>query len=345
MNLSNLRSAIAICGSVVLALGMVSSSAAQATLPAGPQQQPSDAPQEGQQVRQTAIENTSPTLKLNPSEALRKFQVPADEEYTLGAGDEISVQFPGRPELAARSVIGPDGRITLPLAGTIVVANLTRAAAGEKITATMSKYFNDIFATVEVMKYGSNHVTLLGNVNKPGAIEFSQTPTLLEVLSRGGVQTGKDGSLPDQCVIYRGDQVFWVDLHELLTSGSPLADLRLRRDDLIFVPGVTKTVTVIGQVTKPGQIPLRHDSTLTSILGEAGGITDYAGNDPNIQIVHRSTGTTQYVRLKAILQQPDGMDVSLHAGDVIFIPKGGVYKWGFLMQQISPYVLMGTVLR
>jgi polysaccharide export outer membrane protein len=207
----------------------------------------------------------------------------------------------------------------------------------------MSKYFDDIAATVEVMRYGSNHVTLMGNVNKPGAIEFQQTPTLLEVLSRGGVETGPDGSLPDQCVIYRGDQVFWVDLHELLMSGSPMADIRLRRDDLIFVPGVTKTVTVIGQVPRPGQIPLRHDSTVTSILGQAGGITDYAGNDPNIQIVHRSTGTTQYVRLKNLLQQPDGMDVSLHPGDVIFVPRSGVYKWGFVMQQISPYVLLGTV--
>jgi polysaccharide biosynthesis/export protein len=344
MNLSNLRSAIGNCSCVVLALGMVSSSPAQATLPA-PSQEPSNPVQEVQQPRQTETENTGPSLKLNPSEALRRFQPSAEEEYTLGAGDEISVQFPGRSELAARSVIGPDGRITLPVAGTIVVANLTRAAAGEKITSTMSKYFDNIAATVEVMRYGSNHVTLLGNVNKPGAIEFSQTPTLLEVLSRGGVETGKDGSLPDQCVIYRGDQVFWVDLHELLMTGSPLADLRLRRDDLIFVPGVTKTVTVIGQVPRPGQIPLRHDSTLTTIIGEAGGISDFAGNNPNIQIVHRSKGTTQYVRLKDLLQQPDGMDVSLHPGDVIFVPRSGVYKWGFLMQQISPYVLMGTVLR
>src|SRR5450631_202556 len=192
MNLSNPRSAIGYCGSVVLALGIVSSSAAQATLPADPQEH-SNSAQETQQPRPTEIENTSPSLKLNPSEALRKFQPAADEEYTLGAGDEISVQFPGRPELATRSVIGPDGRITLPLAGTIVVANLTRAAAGEKITSTMSKYFDNIAATVEVMRYGSNHVTLLGNVTKPGAIEFSQTPTLLEVLSRGGVETGKDG--------------------------------------------------------------------------------------------------------------------------------------------------------
>jgi len=72
-------------------------------------------------------------------------------------------------------------------------------------------------------------------------------------------------------VIYRGEQVYWVDLQELLTTGSPLADLRLRRNDVIFVPALsTKTVTVMGQVQHPGEISLRHDSTLSSILGEAG---------------------------------------------------------------------------
>ena len=86
MNLSNLRSAIANFGSVVLALGMVSSSAAQATLAADPQEH-SDPAEEVQQARQPGIENTSPSLKLNPSEALRRFQPAADEEYTLGAGD------------------------------------------------------------------------------------------------------------------------------------------------------------------------------------------------------------------------------------------------------------------
>jgi polysaccharide biosynthesis/export protein len=343
MKLLSSRSAIAGSVFVVFAGFLITACVAQSR------------PADGQEVNQykeqvsqplsSDNDEATPTLKLKPEEALRRFQPSAEEEYTLGAGDEITVQFPGRPELTTRSVIGPDGRITLPLAGTIVVAKLTRAEAGDKITAAMSKYFNDVAATVEVMRYGSNHVTLLGNVKKPGAIEFEQTPTLLELLSRGGVETRPDGSLPDQCVVYRGDQVLWIDLHELLVTGNPLADLRLRRDDLVFVPGVTKTVTVIGQVPRPGQIPLRHDSTITSILGEAGGISEYAGNDPNIQIVHRSKGTTQYVKLKALLQQPDGQDISLHPGDVIFVPRSGVYKWGFVMQQLSPYMLLGTIAR
>ena len=298
-----------------------------------------------QEANKTAPESpTDPTLKLSTTEALRRFEPSADEEYTLGAGDDISVEFPGRPELSTKSVVGPDGRITLPLAGPIVITDLTREAAAQKICGALSPYYTNISATVEVLKYGSNHVTLLGNVKNPGPISFEQTPTLLEVLSRGGVETRPDGSLPDQCVIYRGDQVFWVDLQELLMSGSPLADLRLRRNDLIFVPAVARTVTVVGQVQHPGQIALRHDTTLTSLLGEAGGLSDGAGNNPEIEIVHRSQGgKTQYVRFNNLLKPTGGMDVSLHPGDVIFVPRSGLNKIGFVMQQLAPFLWMGSL--
>src|ERR1700684_1546670 len=54
-----------------------------------------------------------PTLKLSPTTLLQRFEPPANEEYSLGPGDEISLDFPGRPELNAKKVVGPDGRITL----------------------------------------------------------------------------------------------------------------------------------------------------------------------------------------------------------------------------------------
>jgi polysaccharide export outer membrane protein len=342
--LLNTRQALTICVSFVVATGIFCQLHAEALPPADPQ-----AVTDSAHTVQVASESTpdnpqDPTLKLSPIATLRMFEPAADEEYTLGPGDEISIEYPGRPELATKSTIGPDGRITLPLAGPMVVSNLTREAAAQQITSAMLSYYTKITATVEVVKYGSNHVTLLGNVKNPGSINFEQTPTLLEVLSRGGIETRPDGSLPDQCVIYRGDMVLWVDLQELLITGSPLADLRLRRNDLIFVPAVTKTVTVVGQVQHPGQIPLRHNSTITSVLGEAGGLTDAAGNDPEFEIVHRSNGgKTQYIRLKDILKPGGGMEISLNAGDVIYVPKSGIAKVGFVMQQVAPFLTLGSL--
>jgi len=340
----NPRHVLTICASLVLATWTVCPGMAGASqtgsLPAN-----GDSAHTVEQASNAAESSTDPTLKLSPAEALRRFEPPVDEEYTLGAGDEISIQYPGRTELATKSAIGPDGRITLPLAGPIVVANLTREAAGQKIATAMSTYYTNISATVEVVSYGSNHVTLLGDVKSPGLINFDQTPTLLEVLSKGGVETRLDGNLPDQCVIYRGDQVFWIQLHELLATGSPLADLRLRRNDVIFVPALSaRTISVLGQVQHPGEIPLKHDSTITSILGEAGGVSDAAGSNPELQIVHRSKGDkTQYIHFKDLLKPTGGLEVSLYPGDVIYVPKSGLAKAGFVMQQLAPFLSMGGI--
>jgi polysaccharide export outer membrane protein len=323
---------------------MVSERPAEASPPEKPPVT-NDAARTRQQSGNSVEENLpTPQLKLSPLEALRNFEPPVGEEYTLGAGDEISIQYPSRPDLASRDVIGPDGRTTLPLAGPIEVAGLTREAAGKKIAEAMSPYYTSLTATVKVEKYGSNHVILLGNVKNPGMVNFDQTPTLLEVLSKGGTETRPDGNVPEQCVIYRGDLVYWVDLQELLVTGSPLANLRLRRNDVVFVPALsTRTVTVMGQVQHPGQVVLRHDSTLASVLGESGGLNDAAGSNPELEIVHHSKGDrTQYVRFNDLLKPNGGMEISLSPGDIIYAPKSGIAKVGFVMQQLAPFLTMGS---
>ncbi len=344
VNLPIQRQALKLCGITLFALGAVCTQPAEAKGADG-QTSAKDSPRSDQSTGGSNQENLpDPQLKLSPIEALRKFEPSVDEEYTLGPGDEISIQYPGRTDLASKDVIGPDGRVTLPLVGPIKLADLTREQAGQTIVEAMSPYYTKLAATVEVEKYGSNHVTLLGDVKNPGMVSFEQTPTLLEVLSRGGIQARPDGSMPEQCVIYRGDQVYWVELQQLLTSGSPLADLRLRRNDVVFVPALsTRTITIMGQVQHPGPVALKHDSTVASVLGEAGGVNDSAGGNPEIQVVHRSKGDkTQYVRFKDLLKPNGGMEVSLYPGDIVYVPKSGMAKVGFVMQQLAPFVTMAS---
>ncbi len=142
-----------------------------------------------------------PTLKPNPLEALRNFEPAEDEEYRLGKGDEITVEFAGSPDLAAKLVIGPDGRITLPLAGDIVLAGLTRPQAAAASEAALTPYYSNLSAQVAVTKYTANKILLLGAVERPGVLTFDGTPTLLEALTRGGVNTtgDKTSELPERC--------------------------------------------------------------------------------------------------------------------------------------------------
>jgi polysaccharide export outer membrane protein len=294
-----------------------------------------------------------PQLKPSPSKALQNFEPPAGEEYTIGPGDQISLDFPGRPELAVSKVVGPDGRITLPLVGPIIVSDLTRNQIAALVVGDLSKYYRELAVTVSVDKYGSNRIVVLGNVGHPGVLYFDDTPTLLDVLARSGLMpttTGKPGrgsspmdSLPERCAIYRGnDQVLWVDLRMLLQSGSASADLRLRRNDVVFIPAEQEAfVSVLGDVLRPGAIPLSPESTLTSVLAQSGGLAEGASN--NIQVIQPSTGKTTTISFKRLLSIQGGNEVQLHAGDILFVPYGGLAKFTYVFQRISPVASMGLV--
>ena len=130
---------------------------------------------------------SNPQLKLSPSKMLQKFEPAANEEYTLGPGDEISLDFPGRPELSGKRIVGPDGRITLSLVGPLAVADKNREEVAKLVVDALSPYYKELSVTVNVDKYGSNRVIVIGSVQHPGVLYFDTMPTLLDVIARSGL--------------------------------------------------------------------------------------------------------------------------------------------------------------
>ncbi len=329
---SSERSSFARLGSLVLLASLLPLSALAA--PQTPAQMPMTSPQPA----------ATPTLKPGPMSQLKSMEPAANEEYELGGGDDISLEFPGRPDISGKHTVGPDGRITLPSAGDVNVAGLTRDQAAKAIEQAMSKYYTNVTCIVGVDKYGSNRVLVTGYVEHPGIMYFDQTPTLLEAITRAGLMqpTGQghtiDDPIPDRVAIYRGnDEAIWVDVKGLLNQGSSMADMRLRRNDTIFVPNdQDRFVSILGEVNHPGAIQLKHNSTLPSMIAEAGGITEKAGNNPQIMIIDPATGTQRPMRYKDLLTPTGALEVSLKPGEVVYVPRGGLAKTGYVLQQLSP---------
>jgi polysaccharide export outer membrane protein len=311
----------------------------------------------GQEVTPGDSQSSGPQLKLSPTNALQKFEPAANEEYTLGPGDEISLDFPGRPELGGKKVVGPDGRITLSLVGPLNVADKNRGEVAKLVINALSPYYKDLTVTVNVDKYGSNRVIILGSVKNPGVLYFDGTPTLLDVIAKGGLlgNTGtgtasgvssgasqRDG-IPERCAIYRGnDQVVWVDLRQMLQSGNSMADLRLRRNDVVFVPAQQEVfVSVLGSVMHAGAVPLNADSTLASVLALSGGLAEGAG--ANIQVIQPSTGRTSTIPFKSLLTLTGADEVKLHAGDVVYVPQSGFYKSTYVIQRLSGFASLAAI--
>jgi polysaccharide export outer membrane protein len=300
------------------------------------------------QATQPPTQPNDPQLKINPLETLRNFEPAADEEYRLGRGDEITVDFAGRPDLIAKLVVGPDGRITLPLAGDVMLAGKTREDAAKDIDTALSSYYSNLEAQVTVTKYTANKVLVLGAVEKPGVVMFDGTPTLLEALSRGGLETGpnKASQIPERCAIYRGhDEVVWVDLKTLIDSGNALADLRLRRDDVVYVPnGSERFVSVLGEVQHPGAIPLTGTSTLASVLAAAGGFAAPAGNKPHVQIVDPATGSSRIISFNDLLNPAKALEITPKSGEIVFVPQSGFYRATYVVERLSSIITAGALI-
>ena len=307
----------------------------------------------------------SPALQTSPFLQMKQLEPSEDEEYTLGGGDEISVEVPGHPELSGKHTVGPDGRITLPTAGTVNLNGLSREQASKAVESAYGNFYRNVTASVGIEKYGSNRVMVTGAVLHQGYVYFQQTPTLLDAITQAGLAeptavhagvqatsaTGKPAPsvLPQECTVYEtsnGKQmVVTVNLRQMLTSSNAMSDLRLRRNAVIYVPNPRdRFVSVLGEVMHSGPVQLTDELNLPAIIAAAGGISEHAGNNPNIAIVDPTTRRTRYIRYNDMLTPSQMNEVAIQPGDLIVVPKAGLAKIGYVFQQVSPLTGLAGIL-
>jgi polysaccharide biosynthesis/export protein len=276
---------------------------------------------------------------------LARLDAAADTVQRIGAGDVLSVNVWGRAELSAHYVVGPDGRITLPLAGSVKVADDTRETAATRIREQLTRYYTAPSVTVGIEQYTSNRITVLGRVQNPGALQFEHAPTVLEVLARAGALPviDKQATLT-RCAIFRGrDRLIWIDLKKLLNQGDMAQNLRLLPGDLVYIPDSFDTlVYVMGEVGKPGAYRLTPNMSLLDALAQAGGPNEDAAPD-EIGIYRPGTRAVQRVPLRSLLTADHSVNFALEEGDVIYVPKSGIADFGYVTRQLASGLTMLTV--
>src|SRR5579871_5911449 len=95
-----------------------------------------------------------------------------DQGYVLGPEDVVQVDVLGRGDFSAKSKIGTDGKIQLPLLGPFPAANRTVLQLREDVKQALQKggFFTQPIVDVVVVSYASRYVTVLGAVGTPGLI-------------------------------------------------------------------------------------------------------------------------------------------------------------------------------
>jgi polysaccharide export outer membrane protein len=288
---------------------------------------------------------------ITSEDIVRRFEAPELTSYTLGNGDEISVDVWNHPELSGHHVIGPDGKITLPIAGVLKVSDLTREDAQKSIGAAFARYYSDLAATVKVEHYTSYRIFILGRVGVPGVLQFDTQPTLMDVVTRAAslpiAGASADRSGLGRCAIIRGrDQMIWVDLKSLFNQGNLALNIRLTRNDLVYMPDAgDQLVYVLGEVKHPGAFRLTSTMTFLDAFSLAGGLTEDA-NDRKIEVVRSVSGAQREFTLNDLLDGPQHLNYALEEGDIIYVPRRGLAKFGYVLQKTSSlaaFAVLGTI--
>jgi polysaccharide export outer membrane protein len=108
-------------------------------------------------------------------------------EYKLHPGDKLLVGVYDDPKLLPQEVtVTPDGKISFPLVGVLIVAGKTVEQIRTEIETRLKKYLSDPVATVVVTDVKGNVVYVIGQVIKPGSITMNPTINVLQALSIAG---------------------------------------------------------------------------------------------------------------------------------------------------------------
>src|SRR5579863_2694910 len=111
----------------------------------------------------------------------------------LAAGDKIRVTVYGEDRISGEYQIDPDGMISLPLAGTLQAAGLTKPALETALADKLAgKYLKNPKVTVDVVNFRPFYV--LGEVQKPGEYPYRSGLNVLSAIAIAGGATYRANS-------------------------------------------------------------------------------------------------------------------------------------------------------
>lgn len=312
-----------------------------------------------QAVPQQAIPQQAIPQQLAPAVASPTVTADyAASSYLLGPGDRVDVDVYGFEEYTGTLSILPDGTVILPLVGKVPAAGRTTGQLAEELTVVLDRLLVRPYVSVTLSSLRPVVINVSGEVYRPGPVQLQGTtnvasnggngsgestpPSVSEALVQAGGVT-RVADIRDVVVMRslpNGETVRTkVNLWDSLWSETLPEDLLLRDGDLVFVPRSqsgettdsrllarsslapdTVRVRVVGEVTRPGEVDVPPNGSLSSAVAIAGGPTDDAKLDEVAFIRMDNSGAVdqEIVDLSNLVDNYQVQD-----GDVVVVAKKG----------------------
>ncbi len=173
--------------------------------------------------------------------AVLSFASGEDSYYKICPEDVLQINVYEQPDLSVKTRVAPNGEITYPLLGNVLVSGMTLGYIEKKIAELLEKdYLVNPQVTVFIEEYHPKKVYVMGAVEKPGAYDMPKEHpmTAMEaVVLAGGFS--KKAAQNDTCVIRAengGKKKIKVRVTDITRKGEKDKDIPMEENDMVFVP-------------------------------------------------------------------------------------------------------------
>ena len=162
---------------------------------------------------------------------------PPVERNVLGPGDTFTLEIVGEKDLPHEYQVASDGTVDLPYIHTVHVADLEAQEVARVVRERLisEKVLTDPSVVVQVKEYASRHITMLGQVAKPGSFPLLPGMSLIQAISQAGGLTAVASSSHVNLTrkTAKGQQTVEVDVGAINEGKAP--DIPLQAGDQIYV--------------------------------------------------------------------------------------------------------------
>jgi len=255
--------------------------------------------------------------------------------YRLGAGDVISIQFYGMPDLTRPEVtVAPDGTISYLSATGVNVRGKTLSETRVEIESRLAGFYRNPRIIVTPISLVSKSYTIMGMVKLAGIFPMDQPLTLIEALSRaGGTVSGLfdrryvDLADLERSFIIRGGQRLQVNFRKLLLDGDMAQNISLAPGDYILIASaLANDYYVLGAVRKPGREGFTEGASVMAAIAKRLGFEQSAYRE-HVLVVRGSMSNPKVfvVNTDAILKGGK-KDFPLEPKDIVYVSNRPWYK-------------------
>jgi polysaccharide export outer membrane protein len=117
---------------------------------------------------------------------VRPAERPPVVDMSLGPSDVFEIRVYGEPELTSTYRASPEGSIDFPLIGRVAVKGMTPAQVAEEIRGRLQSYVKQPQVSVFVKEINSKKVTVYGQVQHPGTVNYAESMTITQAISVAG---------------------------------------------------------------------------------------------------------------------------------------------------------------